>query len=155
MHLRALVMLCAAALPAAHAFLTTAPVHTSDLSVVISGKHAARVAPRAACRQGVVSLKAQETDTKRASKVPWIVVKDTAARTAFVLNQWKTVAENARSLGWTSSSEEAMMKLRREAATADAMKSVIPKLMQRAVMDKAIQEKGKAPEGLGDIEHLG
>lgn len=72
-----------------------------------------------------------------------------------MLNQWKNVAENARSLGWTSSSEEAMMKLRREAATADAMKSVIPKLMQRAVMDKAIQEKGKAPEGLGDIEHLG
>jgi hypothetical protein len=91
----------------------------------------------------------QETDT------PWKVLKNTAARTAFVLNQWKTVAENSRSLGWTSSSEEAMMKLRREAATADAMKAIIPKLMQRAVMDKAIEEKGKAPDGVGDIQHLG
>ena len=118
--------------------------------------HAARVAPRAACRQGVVSLKAQETDTKRASKVPWIVVKDTAARTAFVLNQWKTVAENSRSLGWTSSSEESMMKLRREAATADAMKLILPTLMQRAAIDKALQETGSAPADTPDnIKTLG
>ena len=91
----------------------------------------------------------QETDT------PWKLLKNTAARTAFVLNQWKNVAENARNLGWTSSSEEAMIKLRREAGTADAMKIVIPKLMQRAVMDKAIQENGKAPDGVGDVQHLG
>ena len=105
---------------------------------------------------GKYGEQAQETDTKRASKVPWIVVKDTAARTAFVLNQWKTVAENSRSLGWTSSSEESMMKLRREAATADAMKLILPTLMQRAAIDKALQETGSAPADTPDnIKTLG
>ena len=70
MHVRAIVMLCAAALPAAHAFLTTAPVRTSDLSVAISGKHAARVAPRAVCRQGVVSLKVCSTRVRQAMPFP-------------------------------------------------------------------------------------
>jgi hypothetical protein len=73
-----------------------------------------------------------------------------------VLNQWKNVAENSRSLGWTSSSEEAMMKLRREAATADAMKNIIPTLMQRAAVDKAIEVNGKAPDATPDnIANLG
>jgi len=73
-----------------------------------------------------------------------------------VLNQWKNVAENSRSLGWTSSNLESMMKLRREAATADAMKAIIPTLMQKATMDKAIEVNGKAPEGIPDnIKNLG
>jgi len=92
----------------------------------------------------------------KATETPWKTVKDTAARTAFVLNQWKNVAENSRSLGWTSSSEEAMMKLRREAATADAMKSAMPALMKRATIDKAVQETGSAPAGIPDeITNLG
>ena len=70
MHLRALVMLCAAALPAVHAFLTTAPVRAADLSDVISGTHAARVAPRVACRQGVVSLKVCSTRVRQAMPFP-------------------------------------------------------------------------------------
>lgn len=120
--------------------LTAQVIHTSCLKSCSHHKRSANLSSQA---------QAQGTDT------PWKVVKNTAARTAFVLNQWKSVAENSRSLGWTSSSEEAMIKLRREAATADAMKTVIPKLMQRAVMDKAIEENGKAPDGVGDIEHLG
>ena len=89
-------------------------------------------------------------------KMPWRTVKDSAAKTAFVLNQWKNVAENSRNLGWTSSSEEAMIKLRREGATADAMKHVVPMLMKRATVDKTIQETGNAPAGIPDeITNLG
>ena len=86
----------------------------------------------------------------KTTDAPWKVVRNTAARTAFVLTQWKNVAENSRSLGWTSSSEEAMIKLRREAATADAMKLVIPALMQRATIDKAIEVNGKTPDDVPD-----
>jgi hypothetical protein len=92
----------------------------------------------------------------KTTDAPWKVVRNTAARTAFVLTQWKNVAENSRSLGWTSSSEEAMIKLRREAATADAMKLVIPALMQRATIDKAIEVNGKTPDDVPDAtKHLG
>jgi hypothetical protein len=111
-----------------------------------------------ALRASVVSLTCRlgQAQTAAGTNAPWKTVKNTAARTAFVLNQWKNVAENSRTLGWTSSSEEAMMKLRREAATADVLKNVIPTLMKRATIDKAMAEVGKAPEGMPmEITNLG
>jgi hypothetical protein len=118
---------------------------------------AGRVVPFA-LRTSVVSLTCRlgQVQAAAGTTAPWKTVKNTAARTAFVLNQWKNVAENSRTLGWTSSSEEAMMKLRREAATADCLKNVIPTLMKRATLDKAIAEVGKAPEGMPlEITNLG
>eukprot|EP00802_Teleaulax_amphioxeia_P026770 Tamp_27925.p2 GENE.Tamp_27925~~Tamp_27925.p2 ORF type:complete len:250 (-),score=65.32 Tamp_27925:86-835(-) len=145
---------CAMALTGADAFAPASPV--GGRAGIVRETRALRPAalaqgaPRTCRACPPVSMAAAGTEA------PWKIVKNTAARTAFVLNQWKNVAENSRSLGWTSSSEEAMMKLRREAATADAMKAVIPALMKRATLDKAIAEVGKAPEGMPDeITNLG
>eukprot|EP00960_Hanusia_phi_P062959 765312-Hanusia_phi.AAC.1 len=100
---------------------------------------------RSSTRRTSCAFMAQADATKRET---YRFIRNSAARTAFILNNWKAYAENSRALGWTSSSIEAMIKLQRESATADVMKAMVPMIMQKAAADKAAAEKGSMPESI-------
>ncbi|EKX55024.1 hypothetical protein GUITHDRAFT_131968 [Guillardia theta CCMP2712] len=102
---------------------------------------ALRGAPRRSSRTMMAQADATESQTYK-------FIRNSAARTAFILNNWKAYAENSRALGWTSSSTEAMIKLQRESATADVMKAMVPMIMQKAAADKAAEENGSMPASI-------
>jgi hypothetical protein len=92
---------------------------------------------------GLRGATAQEA-AEKTKKSPWLIVERKTARTAFLCNNWKNEAENARNLGWTSSSVETMIRMQREAATADIMKIVMPMLMAKAADEKMLQDNPAA-----------
>eukprot|EP00290_Baffinella_frigidus_P041345 CAMPEP_0180292964 /NCGR_PEP_ID=MMETSP0988-20121125/17173_1 /TAXON_ID=697907 /ORGANISM="non described non described, Strain CCMP2293" /LENGTH=231 /DNA_ID=CAMNT_0022269365 /DNA_START=42 /DNA_END=738 /DNA_ORIENTATION=- len=94
-------------------------------------------------RDGAAGATAQ-TQADMTKKNPWMIVEKKAPRTAFLCNGWKNEAENARNLGWTSSSVETMVRMQREAATADLMKLVMPLLMAKAADEKNLQDNPAA-----------
>ena len=97
-------------------------------------------------RVSVTGLRAATAQTvaDMTKKSPWMIVEKKAPRTAFLCNGWKTEAENARNLGWTSSSIETMVRMQREAATADLFKDVMPLLMAKAADEKNLLDNPAA-----------
>jgi len=111
----------------------------------VSGRTPIRTAgtARQAPVLGLRGATAQEA-AEKTRKSPWLIVERKTARTAFLCNNWKNEAENARNLGWTSSSVETMIRMQREAATADIMKIVMPMLMAKAADEKMLQDNPAA-----------
>eukprot|EP00281_Chroomonas_sp_CCMP1168_P029351 CAMPEP_0206240116 /NCGR_PEP_ID=MMETSP0047_2-20121206/15764_1 /ASSEMBLY_ACC=CAM_ASM_000192 /TAXON_ID=195065 /ORGANISM="Chroomonas mesostigmatica_cf, Strain CCMP1168" /LENGTH=265 /DNA_ID=CAMNT_0053664871 /DNA_START=1 /DNA_END=798 /DNA_ORIENTATION=+ len=75
-----------------------------------------------------------------------------APKCAFLVNTWKTQAEGARATGWTQTSGEMSIenalqeqrKLMMVSNTVDTLAKTMPRMMQKAVAEKALRENPSA-----------
>lgn len=81
------------------------------------------------------------------------------AKISFLVNSWKTLAENP-SPRWKLSSNEEMVELQRAAATVEQMKKYIPTIKLRETAEKAAEANGgtmpaSIPEHIATLRVLG
>ena len=79
------------------------------------------------------------------------IVTSGTGRIAYMVNGWKSQAENAFALGWTDSTEAEMIRMQRVWATADASKNVMPLLMQKATAEQAGASAANLPPSIRSL----